>query len=551
VTRADTLERGRESFQRQAWGDAFAWLSAADREAPLEPTDLERLATAAFLTGRDVDWADGWARAHQGYLSAGEPERAARCAFWLGFGLLNNGEPAQGGGWLARARRLLDDGRLDCVEQGYLLVPAAIKRVRDGDATTGYNMFLEVAAIGERFGDRDLATLGLHGQRRALIHRGETSRGVALLDEAMVAVTAGLVSPLVVGGIYCSVIEACHQIFDLRRAQEWTAALSQWCASQPDLAPYRGHCLIRRAEILQLHGAWPDALKEAERARERLSQPTVRREVGAAFYQLAELHRLRGEFAEAEAAYREAGERGRTPQPGLALLRLAQGQLDAATAAIRRVASEGQEDRTRSRVLAAYVEIVLAADDIPAACAAADELAELAGRLDTPPLLRALTATAMGSVLLAEHDARGALAALRSALSAWRDLDAPYEMARVRVLIALACRSLDDADAADLELDAARRAFQQLGAGPDLAHVEALSRSKVAGGRGRLTAREVEVITLVASGRTNRAIAGKLGISEKTVARHISNIFTKLGLSSRAAATAYAYQHDLVEPRPT
>jgi hypothetical protein len=200
-------------------------------------------------------------------------------------------------------------------------VPAAIKRVRDGDATTGYNMFLEVAAIGERFGDRDLATLGLHGQRRALIHRGETSRGVALLDEAMVAVTAGLVSPLVVGGIYCSVIEACHQIFDLRRAQEWTAALSQWCASQPDLAPYRGHCLIRRAEILQLHGAWPDALKEAERARERLSQPTVRREVGAAFYQLAELHRLRGEFAEAEAAYREAGDRGRTPQPGLALLR--------------------------------------------------------------------------------------------------------------------------------------------------------------------------------------------------------------------------------------
>jgi DNA-binding CsgD family transcriptional regulator/tetratricopeptide (TPR) repeat protein len=541
----DVLDRGRESFARQAWADAYAQLAAADREAPLQPDDLERLATAAYLVGRDTACADTWARAHHEFKSRGEVERASRCAFWLAFGLLDRGEIARGNGWIARARRLLDAGRHDCVEQGYLLFPAALQRMGEGEYQTAYTTFTQAAEIGDRFGDPDLVTLARHGQGRALIRLGETAKGMALLDEIMVAVAAGEVSPIVVGDVYCGVISACQEIFDLRRAQEWTAALSHWCAAQPDLVPYRGQCQVRRAEIMQFHGAWPDAMDEAQRACERLSQPPGQPGAGAAFYQQAELHRLRGEFANAEAAYREASRRGRSPQPGLAQLRLAQGQVAAAVAAIRQALDEAQERRARSRLLPALVEIAMAANDVSAARAAADELSQIAADLDAP-FLRAVSAHATGAVLLVEGNARTALAALRSAWTVWCELEAPHEAARTRVLIGAACRTLGDPDTGMMELDAARQVFQQLGAVPDLARVKALSRAAAPKAAAGLTAREVQVLGLVATGKTNRAIAGELAITEKTVARHVSNILTKLALPTRAAATAYAFRHNLL-----
>jgi DNA-binding CsgD family transcriptional regulator len=545
MTTADTLVRGRESFGRQAWADAFAQLSDADRETPLAPEDLERLATAAYLLGRDADSIDIWARAHHEFLARGDVERAARCAFWLAFILLIKGELVRGGGWVARARRLLDDGQRDCVEQGYLLWGVAARSIFEGDSTSASATFAAAAEIGDRFGDRDLVTLARVGQSRSLLRLGDTAAGVALLDEVMVAVEAGEVSAIVAGDVYCTVIEGCQEIFDLGRAQAWTAALSRWCASQPELVAYRGQCLVHRAELMALHGAWRDAMDEAQRASERFLRGPDHPAAGAAFYQQAELYRLRGEFAKAEEAYRQASRWGREPQPGLARLRLAQGQVDTAQAAIRRAADEASDRVTRSNLLAADVEIMLAAHDVAAARAAADELSAMAGDLDAP-LLGATAATAQGAVLLGEGDARAALQALRHAWTAWQELEAPYEAARVRVLVGLACRELGDQEGSELELDAARGVFHRLGAEPDLARIQALSPKAVPKAAGGLSAREVQLLRLVAAGKTNRAIAAELVLSKRTVDRHVSNIFAKLGVSSRAAATAYAYEHQVI-----
>jgi ATP/maltotriose-dependent transcriptional regulator MalT len=414
-----------------------------------------------------------------------------------------------------------------------------------GNGAAALATFREAEGIGSRFGDQDLVIMARHGQGRALVRLGRRSEGVALFDEVMTALTAGDASPIIVGTVYCSVIEGCQEIFDLRRAHEWTAALTHWCAAQPDLVPYRGQCLVRRAEMMHLHGAWDDALVEAERACEELTRPRPHPARGAALYELGELHRLRGDFEKAEAAYRGASELVRSPQPGLAQLRLAQGQIEAAYAAIRRMAAEASEPRTRVSVLAACVDISLAARDVGTARAAADELSGIARQLDAP-YPRAVSAHAQGAVFLAEGDPRAAVSAIADSLTTWQDLDAPYEGARARVLLGQAYRALGDNDAAATELETARRTFESLGAAPDATRIDAPGLDHTPADSGRLSGRELQVLGLLATGRTNRAIAERLGISEKTVARHVSNIFTKLGLSTRAAATAYAYEHDLV-----
>jgi len=543
MTVTDRRRQGRDSFERRIWGDAFAELSAAHREGQLGGEDLERLAVAAYMVGRDDDCEDAWMGAHREWLRRGEGERAARCAFWQALGLFFRGDLAPAMGWVARGGRILENGRDECVEQAWLLMLTALPVMFQGDAEAADPSFLEAGEIAERLGDSDATMFARLGRGQSLILQGHIAEGMALLDEVMVAVTADEVSPIVAGIAYCQVIALCQTVFDLRRAREWTEAFSRWCDSQPDLVPYRGNCLVHRCEIFQLQGAWRAAQDAAQRACEWLSGPPAWDSLGSAYYQLAEIQRLCGEFAQAEASYRKASLAGREPEPGLSLLRLTQGRVDVALAAIRRVLEEAQDPVDRSKVLPAYVEIMVEADDLGAARAAADELASIAADLDAP-YLHALAAHAAGAVLLSEGDSRAALTKLRNAHDSWRDLEAPHQGARIRVLIGIACLDLGDGATAQLEFEAARGVFEELGAAPDLervAQLEGLPRAA-----GALSPRENEVLILVAAGKTNRAIAGELFISEKTVARHVSNIFTKLRLSSRSEATAYAYKHGLV-----
>lgn len=542
---ANELERGRESYAERAWLDAYTALSAADRAAPLATDDLELLASSASLVGRIDEHLALLERLHHVYEDAGDALRAARAAFWLGMVLVTRGDSGQGGGWFGRAQRLLEREEQDCVEQGYLLLPLAYQRQAGGEYDAALEAAESAVQIGERFRDRDLTAVAVHFQGLTRIQQGQIEEGLRLLDEAMVSVTAGETSPFVSGVVYCGVIASCEEAFEPRRAHEWTNALTRWCGSQPQLVAFTGRCLAHRAGIMQLHGAWRDALEEARVARERGEQAMNRAATGQALYQQGELHRLQGELTEAEAAYRDASVFGREPQPGLALLRLAQGDADAAVAAIRRVLGEATTPMKRAVFLPAFAEIMLVAGDLDEARDAARELAEIA-ELAKRPMLAAIASHVRGAVDLAEGEAQGALTALRHASDVWQELDAPYEAARVRVLVGLACRALGDEDGAALELDAARGVFERLGAAPDVARVDALAVGGAPADTHGLSARELEVLRLVASGKTNREIASALVVSEHTVARHVQNIFVKLGVSSRTAATAFAFEHQLV-----
>lgn len=538
------IPAGRKAFANEDWTRAYDRLSKADGEQPLGPEDVERLAFSAYLVGRDVESTELFRRAHSTFLDCGSVERAVRCAFWLAFGLFNRGDAARAMGWVSRAERLLDDAEHDCVERGYLLFFAAVRFLQEGKVDASHETFRETEKIGRRFNDGDLAAFGRHGRGRALIRAGKTAEGMTLLDEVMVAVDAEDVSPIVAADIYCSVIEACQELYDLRRAEQWTGVLSRWCDQHSDIVPYQGECRVRRAEIMQLQGRWTQAITEAEQACKWLTRPPGRSAAGAAYYRRAELHRLQGEFKLSEEAYREANKWGRKPQPGLALLRLAQARTDAAGAAIRRVEDEAADHRARSNILPAYVEIMLALDDVDSARAAAEELSEIALELEAR-FLSAAAGHAKGAVLLSESDAANALGELRTAWKIWNEIEAPYEAARTKLLIAKACRSLGDDDTAALELEAARWTFEQLGAQPDLERVDAIRRDSV-GISHELTPRELEVLNLVASGKSNKAIAESLFISERTVERHVSSVLAKLRVSSRTAAAAYAFEHGLV-----
>jgi DNA-binding CsgD family transcriptional regulator len=520
------------------WSAEYAALSAPDRQAGLPPEDLEHLAVAAFLLGHDDEVTELRERAFHAYLDRGEPERAVRCGFWLGFHLQNRGLLAQAGGWTARLRRLVDDGP-DGQCTGLLSLPDAVRAMWSGDAVAALPIFEHVAQIASRCDDVDAFALSGVGRGSCLQMLGRWREATVVLDEVMLHVTAGQVAPQVTGIAYCSVIALCMQQFDVQRAHEWTEALGTWLAGQTGVVPYRGVCLVHRAEILQLRGAWSRAAAEAERACVALAA-SGEGAIGAAHYRVGELARLRGEVAVAERSYERAAAAGYDVQPGLARLRLAQGRRDAAAAGLDRALAESAGSPMRPLMLAARTDVALGCGDLDAARRSLDELCALVGASDSA-YLAVLGEQYVGALLLASGDASGALPRLRHARSSWRSLDAPYESALTGALIARACQELGDADAASMEFEAARAAFTELGATADLAVLGGDSAA-----HGTLSAREIEVLRLLATGATNRAIAAELVLSEKTVARHVSNIFGKLTVSTRSAATAYAYEHGLV-----
>ena len=539
------LDQGRASYESHRWSDAYESLSRADRATLLEPGDLELLARAAYMLGWDNDYVDGLERAHQAYLEAGKADRAAVCAFWIGHNLLFRGESSPASGWFARAERLLAGEDRDCVERGYLLISTLLGHVFADDAEAAYATATEIGRIGERFADPDLVAIALMEQGHALVRQGHTADGLRLVDETMVAVTAGELSPIVAGIVYCNTIAFCRDVYELRRAREWTTALTRWCDRQPDMVAHKGLCLVHRAEILQLGGAWEDALAEARRVAEDFTRGILnRRALGHAAYRQGEVHRLRGEFHAAEEAYREASGFGREPQPGLALLWLAQGNDGAAAAAIRRALSETTQPLKRVALLPAQVEVMLALGNVEEARSACRELEGISGGRKSDAL-EAMSAQARGAVELAEGDPAEALVSVRRAWQLWQELDAPYEAARTRLLLAQACIDLGDDDTAGLELGAAREVFEDLGAVKDVERADSLSPAAPRHSYG-LTTRELQVLRLVAAGKSNREIADDLVISDHTARRHLQNIFRKLGVSSRAAATAFGFQHDLI-----
>ena len=534
------LDAGRAAAGDRRWADAVELLARVDARDGLEASDLETLGHAALLRGEPRACVDALSRAYSAHLSTDASAGAARTAGWLALDLIEQGDFTNSVVWAARAMRIVSAMPEPGSLAGFVRLAPAVGQLGSGNAAEAVRDFRAVLAIAERESDHELAAITRMGLGKSLNEAGEPAEGLACLDLAMAEVAAGRVAAVPSGVIACAAVSDALLAFDLERALGWMEVLDRWCGGQPQLVAFSGQCRALQAGLLLLRGAWAEAATAVELSLARFRAGDYRAVWGAP-YQHGELARLRGAFHSAEESYRRAGESGWEPQPGLSLLHLALGRIDRAQEEIRRSAA-GADATTRRFLLPALVEIEVAAGDHAAARRALEELRDTPRGSGTP-MLAATIATGDARVLLGEGRAPEALEAARAAVRSWDAVGAPYEAARSRVIVGRALDGLGDASAARAEFDAARDVFTRLGAEPALADL-----ARTAGDRrsGALTPRELEVLRLVSTGLTNRGIGAKLSLSEKTVARHLANIFGKLGISTRAAATAYAYENGLV-----
>jgi len=535
------LDEARRACAQSNWRQGHAGLAEVDTARPLGADDLQLLGDSAYMLGRDEEYVAALVRAYNLYLAAGELPVAARTAFWIGHSLMHQDQMPLAGGWFGTAGRLLDVHGEDCPERGYLLIPVWLRQMGEGDWEAGLANAEEAARIADRFADADLAALARDEQARALVMLGRTDDGLRLADELLLTVGFGAHSPIVRGILYCNTIIFCRNAHLVPAAAAWTDALTAWCAACPEMVTHNGLCRVHKAEILQLRGAWDEAASEAAEAATRFRDGVLNRfAIGQAHYRQGEVHRLRGDWMAAEENFREAAAMDVDPQPGMALLRLAQGRTSVASSAVRRAVAEQTGPLQRADLLPAYVEIMVAADDLEAARAAVDGLVRIANTHRSDSLSAAVD-HATAQVALAAGDTEAALRSARSSFRRWTELGAPYDAARARVIVGLACTALGDEESAELELGAARATFESLGAAPALHDLGSRTRTSPAG----LSTRELEVLRLLARGLSNREIADQLVISEHTVSRHLQNIFGKVGVGTRSAAGAYAFEHGL------
>ncbi len=537
---ADNLILARQAHETQDWATAVALFDAVGVEW-LVADDLAAYADALWWLGRAEDNLRVQADVYDAYLADSRPAEAGWAAVLLGVFFMGQGDAPQAMGWIGRARRLLE-GVSECPAHGLLIQVTEVEAcLQAGRSTAAVDAARRMQALGLRVGDPGVVLLGVNCEGRALIKAGQVADGLALLDEAMACLTAGEVSPITAGSIYCAMVEGCQEVSEYHRMTEWTEALDRWCASQPDLVPYTGQCAVHRGQILRAHGSFAQALDELARAVERYRVEGNESAVGLAMYERGEVLRAVGDLDGAQAAYTEAQAYGLEPQPGLSLLWLARGRTSAAAASARRLLGERGSPVHRARLLPAVVQLLVAAGDGAAARDAARDLAGIADQFGCDGL-QAQAGYAVGLAELAVDQPAAALGPLRQAWKTWINVGSRYDAARARVRIALAYRGLGDEESALSELAVAERTFADLGAEPARREAARLRSSGLPGG---LTAREVEVLRLVARGRSNPQVATELVLSEKTVARHLSNIFTKTGVTSRTEAAAWAHEHDL------
>jgi ATP/maltotriose-dependent transcriptional regulator MalT len=540
---SDALERARRAYGDRQWDKACHAFAEAREHGDLDAADLAAFADAAWWLGHTDESLRLSEEVYRHHVQGNRTPQAAGLAIEMGFLWLLRGEPTVGSGWINRATRLLADAP-ECAEHGYLLYLEVMDAQQRGDPERAIELSRRMQDLGDRHGDPTLRAVGLVLQGVVMIRQGRVDEGLAVLDEAMLPVRAGDVSPDWTGNIYCQLMALFIELADIPRARAWTDATERWCDGFSNAAMFRGICRVHRAQLLHLQGDWATAEQRAAQACRDLADMNVE-VVAEGHYVIGELRRLRDDRAGAEEAYGLAHELGRDPQPGLARLRLAQGRTGIAASALDAALAATNEPATRAPLLAARVDVAEAAGEVTAAADAARQLTEVAETFGTPGLVAA-SRLAAGTASLVAGEPERALPALRDACRQWRKLDASYDTARTRARLARALEAMGDAEAAERERGLAKATFAELGAVHDLRVLE--EHQQDGAPPGGLTPREAEVLALVATGQSNREIARALTISERTVERHLSNMFAKLGLSSRTEAAGFAFAHGLASP---